>query len=276
MERKLGEKPPPKSTDLDGWRVAIQEGRLSRFRPEAIAAAFQDLGVQDQTVRRALTKQLSGIVVGMLRKRVDPGRPDNGNDVIFQVHEQVFRALLQPKTSDGKALRQAFGSTVIFRMLTALADEERARIVPAPKFLRHPKSDLPEKDGVGADVADETEELEEPEALPPTACEDEDAAPGKHTHAPELMRQVQACDEQIDRDRLVARVLETIPTYKKRLAYYLYLHGVPAKSKKEESIAKACGVDEKTVRDWIDEIESDLKQNQEVLTLLRAISGARS
>jgi hypothetical protein len=275
MERKSNEKPPPKSTDLEGWRAAIQEGSLSRFRPEAIAAAFQDLGAQDQAVRRALTKQLSGIIVGMQRRRVDPTRPDNGNDVIFRVQAQIFEALLNPKSADGKALREAFGKIVIYRMKTAFADEQRGWIVPAPKFQRAPKAASNEEDGAAADVADETEEPEEAEALPPTACEDEEAAPGKRAHDPEFMRQVQACDEQIDRDRLVTRVLQTIPTYKKRLAYYLYLHGVPAKSKKE-SIAKACGVDEKTVRDWIDDIENDLKQNEGVLTLLRTISGARS
>jgi hypothetical protein len=281
MERKSGEKPPPKSTDLEGWRLAIQEGRLSGFRPELIAAAFQDLGSRDEAVRRALTRQLSGIIIGMLRKRVDPGRPDNGNDVIFQVHEQIFRALLQPETADGKALRQAFGKIVIYRMFTALADEDRARIVPAPKFLRSANHDQTDNDGKSDVVAGEVEESEaadeaqEAAVLPPTACEDEEAAPGKQLHDPELMRQPQACDQQIDRDRLVSRVLGAIPTYKKRLAYYLYLHDVPAKSKKQVSIAKACGVDEKNVRDWIEEIENDLKQNQEVLTLLSAISGAR-
>jgi hypothetical protein len=275
MERKSAEKPPPKSTDLDGWRAAIEEGDLSRFRPEAIAAAFQDLGAQDPAVRRALTKQLSGIIVGMLRKRVDPARPDNGNDVIFQVHEQIFRALLQPKTADGKALREAFGRIVIFRMFTALADEERGRIVPAPKFQRRPEDGNAHKPGID-DEAEGAEATDETEAFPPTVCEDEEAAPGKQLHDPELLREVQACDEQIDRDRLLKRVLGTIPTYKKRLAYYLYLHGVPAKSKKEDSIAKACGVDEKTVRKWIDEIENDLKQNEEIRALLRATSGARS
>jgi hypothetical protein len=35
-------------------------------------------------------------------------------------------------------------------------------------------------------------------------------------------------------------------------------------------------VDEKTVRKWIDEIENDLKQNEEIRALLRATSGARS
>src|SRR5580704_11615692 len=78
------------------------------------------------------------------------------------------------------------------------------------------------------------------------------------------MNDVNAHDDQIDSDRVVSRVLATIPTYKKRLAYYLYLHNVPAKSKTEHSIAKACGVSERTVRAWIEEIENDLKQNQEV------------
>jgi len=44
--------PPPKSTDLEGWRTAIRVGRLPAFRFEEIVAAFQDLGVgADKRVR---------------------------------------------------------------------------------------------------------------------------------------------------------------------------------------------------------------------------------
>jgi hypothetical protein len=45
---------PPKSTDLDGWRQAIAEDRLKKFRLESLAAAFQDLGQRDQQLQHAL------------------------------------------------------------------------------------------------------------------------------------------------------------------------------------------------------------------------------
>jgi hypothetical protein len=47
MNKKSGEEPPeppPEPTDLNGWRRALAEDRLRDFRPEAIVAAFQDLG----------------------------------------------------------------------------------------------------------------------------------------------------------------------------------------------------------------------------------------
>lgn len=46
MDTQSGEEAPPKSTDLDGWRQAIADDRLKAFRLEALAAAFQDLGIE--------------------------------------------------------------------------------------------------------------------------------------------------------------------------------------------------------------------------------------
>lgn len=274
MKKTSGEKPPPASTDLEGWRSAVAENRLRSFRPEAIAAAFEDLGPNtDRNVRDALARQLNQIIVGILRPRVSLNRPDQGKDVIFRVHGQIFEALLKPSSADGKALRTAFGQTVIFRLKTALADELRVQTVPAPKL----KSDRSEKRPARKPQPDDEPELVKlPSEEAPEAYDDERAAPGKRECDPALMDQVAALDHQIDSDRIVSRVLATIPTYKKRLAYYLYLHNVPAKSKSEHSIAKACGVSERTVRAWIEEIENDLKQNEEVKQLLRTISGARS
>jgi hypothetical protein len=71
MDATLGEKPPPGSTDLDGWRQAIDDGRLSTFRLEALVAALQDLGLTtDSKVRNALAKHLSDATLKMLQKRV--------------------------------------------------------------------------------------------------------------------------------------------------------------------------------------------------------------
>jgi len=44
MRTATDEDPLPKSTDLEGWRRAVQDGRHTRFRLEAIVAAIQDLG----------------------------------------------------------------------------------------------------------------------------------------------------------------------------------------------------------------------------------------
>lgn len=85
---------PPPSTDLEGWRQAIAGGRLRKCRLETIAAAFQDLGETDLRVREDLAKHLSGAIMGMLRKRVDTKKPNGGEDIIFEVHEIIFVALL--------------------------------------------------------------------------------------------------------------------------------------------------------------------------------------
>ena len=124
---------PPPSTDLEGWRQAIAGGRLRKFRLETIAAAFQDLGETDLRVREDLAKHLSGAIIGMLRKRVDVKKPNGGEDIIFQVHEVIFVALLNPSTADGKQLRKGFGGIVNFRLKDALAQSHSNQIVPAPK-----------------------------------------------------------------------------------------------------------------------------------------------
>ena len=140
MAKVPGGKPPP-STDLEGWRQAIADGRLTKFRLEHIAAAFQDLGSADRPVYEALARHLSGAITGMLRKRVDQNRPNRGEDIILDVHDEIFEALLQPRTADGKALRVAFGARVIFRMKTAIANALRDQVSPVPKFMRKNKAD---------------------------------------------------------------------------------------------------------------------------------------
>jgi hypothetical protein len=124
---------PPPSTDLEGWRQAMADGRLRKFRLEMIAAAFQDLGEKDLRVREDLAKHLSGAIIGMLRKRVDVRKPNGGEDIIFQVHEVIFVGLLNPSTADGQQLRKGFGGIVNFRLKDALAQSLNSQIVPAPK-----------------------------------------------------------------------------------------------------------------------------------------------
>src|SRR6266581_6593306 len=109
-----GSNEPPGSTDLEGWRTGIAEYRLPSFRLEAIAAAFQDLGTADQGVRRALAKHLNDAVLRMLRKFIETNHPNEGWDIIYRAHGEIFAALLQPGSADGSALRKAFGPRVKF------------------------------------------------------------------------------------------------------------------------------------------------------------------
>ena len=74
------DKTRPESTDLDGWRQAIENDRLATFRLEAIAAAFQDLGQRDKEVQNALAKHLSDSILKILRQRVGFNHPNRGED----------------------------------------------------------------------------------------------------------------------------------------------------------------------------------------------------
>ena len=200
MNQKSGEEPPeppPEPTDLNGWRRALAEDRLRDFRPEAIVAAFQDLGPHTDTgVRDGLAKHLSRIIVGMLRKRVGFNRANEGKDIIFHVHGQIFEALLKPKSSDGRGLREAFGARVIFRMKTALADEKRAQIVPAPKLTSDKsKGVLTKNKNAGAEEVELVSLPKDPDRHARTSYEDDDASPDKRQIDPALMDDVHMPDE---------------------------------------------------------------------------------
>ena len=67
---------------------------------------------------------------------------------------------------------------------------------------------------------------------------------------------MRAADEQIDVDRFLE---ENIKDDRKRLAFYLFMDDLPFKSKKFASIARALGIDERTARQWIEEIKKQLK-----------------
>jgi DNA-directed RNA polymerase specialized sigma24 family protein len=297
MGKNTGIKPPP-SGDLEGWRQVIHEGRLREFRPEDLAAAFQDLGSADKRVRDALTKQISGAIMGMLhKKRVNPNRPNGGKDIIADVHDDIFAALLRPTSADGKMLRIGFGLIVDFRLKTAIAKSIRNQVSPVPSHMRKNKSDDIEEKREALEEAveeaslalrvtdapadketgEQTERRDTPkEDRAPTLALDDagdgEFSPSKLAYNPTLLDGVNELDEAID----AKRVLNAIPEYKKRLAFYLHMEGVPAKSKRVESIAKACGASSKTVDTWIKEIQEELQQDEEAKELLKTKVGAKS
>lgn len=291
---------PPPSTDLEGWREAIAGGRLRKVRLETIAAAFQDLGETDLRVREDLTKHLSGAIIGMLRKRVDPKKPNGGEDIIFQVHEVIFVALLNPGSADGKQLRKGFGGIVKFRLKDALAQSHSDQIVPAPKSnkssakSRKTSAAKPVKKTAGeiaaevdevesalkqdmADLPDETANDDKPPEVdyvddrpPPYIMDDaetDEIGPGKSEYDPSLMVAVQNMDGEIDRQRILAK----IPDRVRQLAFSLHVDREP-----QDVIARACGVSTRTIRTWIAEIQEDLQQTKEAQELLIRRAGAKS
>jgi hypothetical protein len=52
----------------------------------------------------------------------------------------------------------------------------------------------------------------------------------------------------------VENILDQVTDDRKRLAFRLFMDGVPFKSKKTECIADALGISEKTAREWVKEV----------------------
>lgn len=122
------EEPPPRSTDLDGWRRAVADGRLGDFKMESIVAAIQDLGPNtDKNVLNPLLLHVSDTMMRILRKRVGKNHRNQGEDIVDDAHGQLVRALLNPKSADGKGLRKAFIARVQFRLADAIRAEQNNR-----------------------------------------------------------------------------------------------------------------------------------------------------
>ena len=224
--------PPPKSTDLAGWQQAISDGLLRKFRLEDIVAAFQDLEPKaGRSVRNSLARHLNDSVIGILRQSVGNNHPNEGWDIIHRVHSAVFEAILKPASADGKAMREAFIPRLKFRLKDALIVEYRA--------FRH-------------EADSERDPLASPGEL--------DASDLAEAGAPDTLQNLRAprhyLEEQLDVDRLLEA---NIHDERKRLAFRLFMDGVPAKSKKTDSIAKALGITDKTARAWIKEVQEILK-----------------
>jgi len=275
MDIPIGEE-PPKSTDLDGWRNAIAANRLKVFRLEVLAAAFQDLGGRDVGVQHALAKHLSDAVIHMLRRHVGFNHPNEGWDIILRTHEYIFTALLRPQSADGRGLRVTFGSRVLFRMKDAIAAEQRERRTPdevVPSKPSKPKGQdtVADEGNIDIDaVAGQTEDNGEPEGAEDT----EQEAPRPTSNDDPLSDEITGIDERID----VEGILDCVSDPRKRMAFHLFMDGVPFKTKKEnvESIAQALNVSEKTARTWVNEVRQLLAEHEGVKHLKKLRVGAKS
>ncbi|MEW6449198.1 MAG: hypothetical protein AB1490_01005 [Pseudomonadota bacterium] len=308
MAISSGDKPPP-STDLEGWRKAIADGRLPNLRLESIAAAFQDLGESDQRVREQLAQHLSQATIKILRKRVDPRKPNGGDDIIDQAHDAIIVALLNPSSADGKQLRKGFGGIVKFRLKDALAQSSHDQIVPAPKPKKSASTLAPPKKKTPQEIEKENNEAldqafkrlsVDPHEKQPEKTEekiDEEKAEEEKTAAKSTRKDDrpppyipdEAEDDEIGPGKQsfdptlmdgvhgmqeqidVARIVETIPDHIKQLAFSLHMDG-----EQQETIAEACDVSIRTIRTWLTEIKKDLKETKEIQALIKMKAGAKS
>ena len=117
---------PPALSDLQGWRQAVTDDRLGRFRPEDVVAAIQQIGPNgDQRVLNALMGHVSDEMLRLLRRHVSTNHRNEGRDIIESAHEKLILAVLNPSRADGKGLKIAFKARVQFRANDALVVEMR-------------------------------------------------------------------------------------------------------------------------------------------------------
>lgn len=293
MNRVPPRESPPASTDIDGWRRAIADGLLARFRLEALVAALQDLGpAADANVKRALVGRLNDGMMRMLRSFVGMNHPNQGRDIIDRVH--LFEAILRPKSADGRALRAGFANIVSYRVKDAIATEYRHSRILTESGVEDAEEDdsdaeLPAGNASppstrGADNAasqdrqpsadalslDDTSDLGE-QCDPGEVADGEDVQGRNSNRDLTLLDGVRDLDEQLD----VVRILGRVRDHRKRLALYLYMQGVPFGSTKGNSIAKALGVSAKTVTQWVEEVRAQLESDQEVQDLRKLSVGEK-
>jgi RNA polymerase sigma factor (sigma-70 family) len=128
MDTETGEEPPPRSTDLEGWRQAVANGRFREFKAEAIVAAIQDLGpTTDKIILNPLVLHVSLAIMRILRKRVGRNHRNQGEDIIDEAHGHLIEALFKPKSADGKGLREAFVPRIQFRAADAIRAEQKRK-----------------------------------------------------------------------------------------------------------------------------------------------------
>jgi DNA-directed RNA polymerase specialized sigma24 family protein len=215
-------------------------------------------------VLHPLIKQISDHATSFLRRLVGTNHPNRGEDIVFRAHESLMVALCTPSSADGKGFRVAYYKRLKFRLIDAIAKETREsrteEDIVALKAKNKNHRDLAEAEAAPKDDPqnDEDEEDLEDELVTfgtgrtiEVKREDSDedtVGPGKVDNHPNPFEGVNELLEQLDVDRLLE---ECIPNERKRLAFRLHMDGLPVKSNGENSIAKALGVDESTIRAWI-------------------------
>jgi hypothetical protein len=254
----------PEPSDLEGWRQAISQGGLPTFRFEALVAAIQDLGpLADPTIRNPLAKHLSNAIIRLLRKLVGSNHPNQGDEIIYRVHHQLFVALLRPDSADGKALRETFTTCVSFRIKDAIAMERRHSRIPVEATIK--------KSFKGRKI-NETVQIV-PSHGPPEAANDseadEDASPQNANPDLTLLNRVRDLDQCID----ILHFMKSVSDERKRLAFYLHMDDVPFGSKRGDSIARALGISAKTAKKWVEEVQEILQSDPEIQDLQKASLG---
>lgn len=219
METDMEVTQAPASTDLAAWRQAVEDGRYRQFRCEDIIAAIQDLGFA--TEKTVLNPLAKHVSDCMLHLlRGKVGR--NHRNRGENIIEEVHTRLWVSLLDPSTADGRGLRNAFAPRVVFRMKDVLREE-------ARGRLQSLPDGD---VEAADETEGE-------PTA----------------VFAESELALQQVE----VNEILETIPDCRKRLAFSLHMDGIPCKSIRGASIAKALDISEKTARQWINEIQQLLK-----------------
>ncbi|MDK4732022.1 hypothetical protein [Rhizobium sp. CNPSo 3490] len=289
--------PSPSPGNLDFWREAIAKDRLGEFKLEVLVAALQDLGPEtNRRVREPLAFRISNALMRMLRNRVGFNHPNQGCDIIDRVHTELLTALFDPASADGKALRTAFSARVSFRIKDAIATEFKHSRIPTDE-LAWKAADADTQSEIALEEQAKTEQLGRPTDSDVEQHEDGHELGGSNESIRADCRSAEACDndgedmdfnaetigdadlfagvKELDETIDNERILLAVADLRKRLAFRLHMNRIPIHSNSGPSIAKALGVDRKTVGSWIAEVQEQLSQHKEVTLLDSATSGGR-
>jgi hypothetical protein len=269
----------PDSSDLEGWRRAVEEGRLGALRPEALLCAVQDLGPDaDPRVLNPIAKRLSGIIMGMARKYVGTNKPNRGEDIIQRVHEGIWMTMLDETSEERKTLRDGLGGIVKFRCQDAIALEHKhSRIPLEPKVREVKRNEDPAQVPGDRTRAAEVSHLiaaQDPKhtGLMNEGFAGDDAVAAAKPADPSQFQGMQHLEGRVD----VERVLACISDDRKRLAFRYFMEDFPYGSNRTLSIAEAVGISSKTAEHWIEELVALLKQSEEAQELMNKKVGERS
>jgi hypothetical protein len=244
---------PPDSRDLDAWRSAASSGLLCKYRLEDIVAAIQDLELtDDMELLHLLAKYISDSMLCILRSLVGVNHPNRGQDIIDDVHSQLWEALLRPTSADGLGLRKAFVPRLKYRIKDAIAKNSRLARAEGNPVL-----------GTAAGSLESRQDSDK-------------RSGGKLIYGSALLQDAPGIPDRCDQRLDVESVLERIPDPLKRLAFRLHMEGLPFKSSKGDSISKTLGVNEATIRMWVESTQAILSQDKLVLEMKSMNPGDKS
>jgi DNA-directed RNA polymerase specialized sigma24 family protein len=265
--------PPPDPNDHNSWQDVVEKNLHLEYDAQVLFCALQGLGAKaNGQVRNALAKQLSDLVISMLRRKVSRYHPNEGEDIILRAHEAVFVAAAKPNSSDGAGFREAFYARLKFRLIDAIDKEYQLRrteediLAEKANKAKIQTSAVNDKSIVAVvgdePIEDEDSFAELDEAVSfhePAVNYDDEAPPERASYTLSLLDGDKPLIEQMDVDRLLKK---HIPNIRKRLAFRLFMDDVPYKTKRAKSlsIADAMGIDESTARAWIQEVKEILSE----------------